>query len=386
MRTHTIAILIAASTLFTVTSAEAQKPKGKAGKRPPAAAPAAPPPAPAPAPAAPPEPEPPPAPAKVEPTAKTELTSAPVTLATPPSDARGETKPEASPEKDAAQAGAPNDEVAGGEYRSIDGYRFITPIEAYSAFANTSFRFAQGFGVVSFEMPSPLDGTSKPGRLFLYGQQLFGQIGISNRVAFDLRAEGSAGVGGNLDSILGVGALALLNTGVMPKVRLFTVKNPAIQVSVGAGAFYSRTLQIKPSALVGKLTGDVQGAEGQIIQQVGSFSIAPALMAAYAVGPLGLQTSVGPTIGVGGDEKSSGLTAGVHAGFDLYRLTKSVPVAIVGEYGHTSTFGEAGSASNTVGGGLYYSGKRDFELGLISRIKPGDLAFTQAQMVMQYYF
>lgn len=240
--------------------------------------------------------------------------------------------------------------------------------------------------MVSFEMPSVLDGTTKPGRLFLYSQQLFGQIGIDNRVAIDLRAEGAAGVGGNLDSILGIGALALLNTGVMPKVRLLTLENPNVQISLGTGAFYTRSLQIRPSALVGKIAGDVQGAEGQVIQQVGTFNIVPALMAAFSAGPVGLQTSLAPSLGVAGDEKTNGLTTGLHAGLDFYKVTPTVPVALVGEWGLTKTFGETGDTFNTFGGGLYYSAKRDFELGLVARAKPGAVAIAHGQLVMHYYF
>jgi|GEM_PF-4282932 len=283
-------------------------------------------------------------------------------------------------------------ERAGGEYRTLSGYRFITPIEAFTPFLNTSFRFAQGFGVVTFDVPSPISGESTAGTLFLYGQQLFGQIGINNRVSIDIRATGAAAVGGNLDTILGIGALANLEAGAMPKVRLFTLPSPALQVSLGTGVFYSRTIQIRPSALIGRAAGDVSSAESQLIVQAGTLNVVPALMAATAFGPLGLQTSVAPSFGVAGDRTPTGLNVGVHAGFDIHKLSRSVPLAIVAEYnlGAELSSGQdnvpAGDAINSIGGGLYYSGRRDFELGIVARTTTGTLQLTQGQLVMQYYF
>lgn len=287
---------------------------------------------------------------------------------------------------DRAQASAPKDIESGGEYRVVGGHQFITPTNAYSAMMNTSFRFSQGFGVATFEQPSPTTNQPTPGRLFLYGQQFQGQLGISNRVSIDLRAQGSAAIGGDLDTILGVGGLALLNVGAMPKVRLFTLENIGFQASLGAGVFYDRNLQIRPSALISKAIGDVAGAEGQLIQQSGQLNVVPALMLAQGSGPIGVQMSAAPKIAVSAtnDNKESGFDFGTHVAFDFHKVTATVPVALAAEYGMFYT----GSGTNHfVGGGIYYSGRRDFEFGLASGISPSSaISMYQGQMVMQYYF
>lgn len=388
----------AAASLFALASLSsssslAQKSKKPAGKRRPIAAPAAPVVAPdpvlsAPAPSS--TDDPPAATTVQDPPDVTVVGTASVTSAQSVDSGGPSPVAQRLAPKEVPAEVSPQTEPSGGEYRALGGFHFITPIEAYSAFANTSFRFAQGFGLITFQLPSPITGSLTDGKLFLYGQQLIGQIGIVNRVSVDVRAEGAAGVGGNLDSILGIGALASLNVGAMPKVRLFTLDKAALQVSFGTGAFYVRNIRIQPTALIGKATGEVQGAEGQLIRQAGSFNVVPALMAAVALGPVGLQTSVAPSLGVAGDQKSNGLNAGVHLGFDIRRLVSSVPVAVVAEYGLGTTFsqnGQPGDTAHSLGGGIYYSGRRDFELGAIARVSPAETLTTlQGQMVMQYYF
>ena len=82
---------------------------------------------------------------------------------------------------------AADTEATAGDGRVVNGHSFITPQFADTAFLNTSFRFAQGFGIASFAAVSPLTGEGTNGTLLLYGQQLLTQIGIGNRFAIDLR-------------------------------------------------------------------------------------------------------------------------------------------------------------------------------------------------------
>lgn len=288
---------------------------------------------------------------------------------------------EAAPTEPSPSAATNEAEAHGGDGRVVNEHAFITPQFAQSAFLNTSFRFAQGFGIASFSAPSPTTGGRTDGKLFLYGQQLLAQVGIANRFAVDLRGQGVAAVGGDLDTIVGIGAIAQLNVGATPKVRIVTLENVGLQLTVGAGISYDRNITVKPAALIGKATGELSGAEAQLVQQSQALNVSPTLMVAEGIGPLGLQASIAPRIAAAG-EASSGFDAGFHAAFSFYNLTRNVPLAITGDLGLSHD-------SNTqvqVGGGLYYAGRRDFELGVATSLRTGDVSLVQGQMVMQYYF
>jgi hypothetical protein len=295
--------------------------------------------------------------------------------------------------------------VQGGEHRVLNDHQFIQPVNGLSAFTNTSFEFLQGVGVYSFRFPSIFqNGALYDARLFLYNQLLFAQIGIENRVSIDLAVQGFAGVGGDLDTIVGVGALALLSAGAMPKVRIVTLDEIGLQISAGAGIRYDRQVAVLPVVLIDKALAELDteaerdAFEDSVITHIGTLSLAPAVMAAWGYKPVGVQLSVAPELPIaheapdGYDTPSAALALDGHLAFDVHRLTRRVPVALTFEGSVDLDFGDRTTTTTTLGGGVYYSGRRDFELGLTGSVvlyqdaDLGDPTLTYGAMVMHYYF
>ncbi len=168
----------------------------------------------------------------------------------------------------------------GGEYRFLGGHTFITPAVVHTAFTNTSFAFAQGFGVLNYKGQNIRTNQSQKARLFLYGQDFFGQFGILNRVSLDWSAAGFAAVGGDLDAILTQGAIADLRVGAMPKVRMVTFKRAGLQLSAGFGFSYERAFQVSPKQIAQAAVQQQDVPKDDILTQAEAFSLSPTFMIA----------------------------------------------------------------------------------------------------------
>jgi len=316
--------------------------------------------------------------------------------------------PEVAPASSPAAAG--DDERApeqGGEYRRVGGHNFITPLGMPTAFANSSVALVQGFGVYQLSAPSielgvdpntnaPTisQGPERIYNLLAYRQQLYAQIGILNRVSLDLGAGGAAVVGGDLETILLLGALADIGFGGTAKVRIFTADKVGFQLSAGAGVGYERILSLMPVQLLASFA-DPNNAKAVLTSD--EWQIMPSVIAAEGIGPLGLQLAVVPEFGVAGSddtatyEPTQGLSVGIHAAFDVHELTRYVPLAITGQYLIDHEF-NTGDNTHTALGGLYYSGRRDFELGVVGGgvlVRPAtgtEATGLYGQMVIHYFF
>jgi hypothetical protein len=276
--------------------------------------------------------------------------------------------------------------LAGGEHREVGGHNLIKPAYTPSAVTNTSFAFSQGIGMLSFEGMDLLTGAPTDARIFAYSQSFSTSLAIGNRVALDAGVQGLAAVGGDLNTILVEGAFANLNAGGMLKARLFTLEGAGLQVAAGLGGYYQRSLNLSPAAIIGQALQDLGSVEQNIVQQSSAFVAVPAVMVAEGLGPFGVQLGASLPLPVSGDEMSTSLQLAAHAAFDFGDLTSYLPLAVTGEYALTLDFGDA-DPTHTLVGGLYYSGRRDYELGLNveANFFPG-ISVLAGQMVMQYYF
>lgn len=300
-------------------------------------------------------------------------------------------KQEVRKEKEEERKGDDTEKM-GGEHRHLNGHNFITPTAGHSAMINGALTFAQGGGATQFEGWNATTGKQQASTVFHYGQQFLLQVGILNRVGIDVTFGGTAAVGGDVNTLLILGALANVNAGVMPRVRLLTVDSIGLQLSAGVGALYSRSILVSPGQALQRAaaTGSIQNLGDDLVRQSSSFNVNPAVMAAWGWKPIGLQVSAGPTIGVAGDGKRSGLMTDVHFNFDLRRVTP-VPFAVTFEYRLDYDF-TAKAMAHTLAPGVWYSGRRDFNLGTIVVINPpvaGDplnLESVTGQMSMQYFF
>jgi hypothetical protein len=281
---------------------------------------------------------------------------------------------------------APSGESASGEYRVLGGHRFVTPGNIESAFLNTSVASAQGVGILSYRGASVLDGTTRDAQVFLYTQTVLATVGIANRLAIDLRAAGVAAVGGDLDTILTVGALANLNAGGMAKLRLFTLEDVGFQATAGVGGYYARTLNLQPAILIGKALGDARSLEADVIQQTSSFELVPALMLAQGVGAFGAQLALSPKI-----RTATGQTNAVDVGgqvtLDVGKVTSYLPIALSGEYQLSMPIDGAGN-DHHFGASVLYSGRQAFNVGLLGgfHLFASDMKIITGGIAMQYFF
>jgi hypothetical protein len=296
----------------------------------------------------------------------------------------------------AASVGRGDDyEKAGGEYRQVNGHRFITPsIDAYSALTNSSIMFEQGFGalIANFKTNThiPGIGTIQP-QLFEYHQLLAGQIAIANRVSIDLRAKGTADLGSNIENLLTIGVVGTVEAGGGPKVRLFTVDKIGLTVSVGANISYYHFVELSPFQVVAAIANGKSASKG--VQQQDAFFVSPLAMLAEGVGPFGVQFTAYPRF-AGGGAKQTDLFLDFHLAFDVGRVTRHAPVAITFEYQPDFLLDPSlppplNSLKNTFAVGVYYSGRRDFTVGgLFDFVADGqqDANDFAGQMTMQYFF
>ncbi len=101
---------------------------------------------------------------------------------------------------------------------------------------------------------------------------------------------------------------------------------------------------------------------------------------------MGVQLAAGPTIGVAGEAATKAFRYGTHVALDIHYLTSYVPIALTAEYAGSYNFEGRGIAYELFFG-LYYSGRRDFELGAVFGWTPKtSYELLSGWMVMQYFF
>lgn len=289
----------------------------------------------------------------------------------------------------------------GGEHRKLHGHNLIRPALVQSAVINTSFGITEGIGLDLYEGTSALTGEPRTVRLISYAQTLAGQVAIANRVALELSFGGLAAVGGDVDAVLTRGAFAGLDLRATPKLRLFTVDKLGLQVSGGVGVRYQRSLTLTPGVVVthaltdpGSLL-DTQALQAEMLQQIDALTITPTVMLAEGVGALGVQLSLGPSVRAYGSDVRHGVAFGAHGALDLRNWSAVVPVALTAEFVLEHAFAAADSAAlvpnaetiYTAIGGLFYSGRRDLQLGATFTASPREReTLLLASMVLHYYF
>lgn len=308
-------------------------------------------------------------------------------------------------EADSAKAGP----VQGGEYRRIGDHNFIPPQTFPGAITNTSIGSSQGFGAYFFKLPTfelGVDPTGVPtiveGKkvdktLLLYAQRFLGQIGILNRVSIDVEASGIVAVGGDLDTVLVLGATGIIDAGLMPKVRIFTAEDLGLQMAVGVGVGYSRAMTISPINVLATLITEGELDESRIVLQQEEVGIQPGVYFAEGIGAFGAQLALALGIGAWGTEitgsyeNTISAMPGIALELDIAELTEDVPIGLQGEYALDFEFNDS-DAYHELGAGLFYTGRRDLALGAISRIglsQPADgdpWTILIGQVVLHYYF
>ena len=267
-------------------------------------------------------------------------------------------------------------DIAGGEYRVLNEHQFATPQYVVSPFMNASLAIGLGFG--SLETEATDGGQST--KLLLFQQQLQAQFGIYNWASVELIATGSAAIGGDLEDVVNLGALAQASAGGRIKARIFTLKNVGLQLAAAAAATYEHALTLRPVALLGpsidllpvnvpplpQATLDALGVppDAELLTTEGFTQVVPSLMLAYGTGPFGMQLSVSSPVRLPNEgDTVAFIEPGVHAAFDVGHYTLMFPIAITAEYALVQNLTDD-ATSHKVVGGLSYTGRRDLEFVL----------------------
>jgi len=273
-----------------------------------------------------------------------------------------------------AEDEAPREEQ-GGKERELNQHRFVIPSDIDHAFMVTSLAFDQGFGVLTVKNQD-IDG-----KLFLLRERFRLQLGWGNRLALEATADAHAGVAGNIDTLLALAGVANLEFAVGPKARLLTLPELGLQLSAGVNFRPSLTYSVSPASIAG-------GSTNQILQKESVSFIQPGLMVAWGQGALGLQLAIRPALTTNKETSPSELQAGATLGLDFGNLTDhTVPLALAVEYNMTKPF-DGSDTEHVLTSGLFYSAKRDLQLGLrASRlVGKSDSTLHFATLNLGYFF
>jgi len=288
------------------------------------------------------------------------------------------------------------------ENRTLGGHTFILPsTDTFShAFVLTNFGFSQGFRFLkAFSLEAPVRDRE---RLVID----LSMIGVVEK--FDLGIAFSVWIGMNFVTrgtvIVGVdGKSALLRGGegrvgfdIGPVIRLLRLNSTQVALRADlkwrSGRHVSPLLYVLRSLDLGR-PADTR----ELFAKTGSLGFQASLSGAQSFGKsLGLQTNLAYFVFEEDyfQEKTTykDLHAGMSPSFDLSPLLR-FPLALMLEYQYSRYFKEEENI-HTIGGGLYYSGRSDLQLGLFlsTVIFPKSDDFpegsndTYVQIRMNYFF
>ncbi|MBT9557771.1 MAG: hypothetical protein IV100_17175 [Myxococcales bacterium] len=299
--------------------------------------------------------------------------------------------------------------TAGGEERVLNSHQFLIPVLMSNPFIYSSFGTVVGAGRFNFTVQGDSaddtgDDAGAEGaadevtadleaKLLYFELRFDGQIGIADWVAISFTAGGVGATSTSLDQILNVGAVPSVEIGGAIRSKIWSSNSLGLQFGAEVKTHYSREWVVTPIAAVqGVLqrtspeafaTGDFPAIFANIraADMVGveeSLNISPRLLAAWGMGPVGVQTQIGTThgVGIGESEKdSTEVNFGLHTALDIGYWTRYFPIAIGVEYLMEAAVGDDDDTiSHSLAGGAYYSGARDVQLGVSGGwSKAGDL-------------
>ena len=271
---------------------------------------------------------------------------------------------------------APVPQEQGGKQRELGKHRFVMPSEFDNAFVGTSLAFDQGFGQLSVKSA---DGD---GKLFLLRERFRLAVGLGDRIALVGSADARAGVAGDEDTLLALAGVANLEFRVGAKARLVTLDEAGLQLSFGLNFRPTMTYAVTPSQAF------ATGSTKQLLQKQSVSYVEPGLMVAWGGGPLGVQVALAPSVTTNSSKGESELFAGAGVTLDFGNPSLShVPIALDVEYNLDKTF-DGTSPQHFVTSGIFYSGKRDLQLGLRYSVIAGkaDERLQFGMLCLGYFF
>ncbi len=280
--------------------------------------------------------------------------------------------------------------------RCLGSHCFQMPTLFPNAFITTQFGFTQGVQSLRSEDLDVLgDGTTSMD-LSMMGirEELDYMMAFSRGFGVFVKGTGTVLTGTNSDSALIFGGQGSFSGGGGAALAL--LRTEGTLVTLRAAVSKGRNLQVMPFvALLSVANGaSISDSAGSMFTKSDAVGFQPALMLAQSLGKaLGLQagTWLEYTM-VDGADATKELSGAAALEFDLGAVSQ-MPLALAGEFSYSKTLG-VDADMKSFGGGLYYSGRSDLQLGLflatMSQAKsydyPNGVDNVYGQLTMRYFF
>lgn len=278
-----------------------------------------------------------------------------------------------------------------GSGRCLGGHCFIVPVHQTNPFIATQFGFVQGLMTVSSTGVTLPDGSEFDLSMLGVREEFDFNLAWSESLGLFAKAGGFAMTGTNADSALLIGGQGEFSGELGLVSRLFAASSTLIssRISIAKG----KNLMVQPLAMVTELQNTGKVNPGAMFSDANSWSFTPGVSLAQALGKsLGVIASAWWTYNKPeGADATQTTFLGVSADLDFMKAMQ-FPLAFSGEF--AMEFPEEGEGNKTMGGGAYYSGRQDLQLGMFisTTMFPKNALFVNGidnlygQLMMRYFF
>ena len=275
--------------------------------------------------------------------------------------------------------------------RCLGIHCFQMPVHQPNAFVTTQFGFLQGVMTMSSKDVALADGTTFDFSMAGVREELDYFLAFGRTFGVYLKGGGFALTGLNSDSALLFGGQGSFNGEL--GVAMSVLRGSSTAITVRVGVTKGKTLAVQPYPLINQIMNGGSLDATLMFSSSNSTGVAPALVVAQSLGAaLGLQASAWMDYGKEDGETVKKLNGAAALDLDFGAFS-TIPLALSGEFLYSKTLGQDYN-EKTFGGGAYYSGRPDLQLGLFvsSTIYPKNALFVNGidnlygQLMMRYFF
>jgi hypothetical protein len=279
--------------------------------------------------------------------------------------------------------------------RCLGSHCFQMPTLFPNAFITTQFGFTQGVQSLSSKDVDVFgDGTTMDLSMMGIREELDYMMAFSRGFGVFVKGTGTVLTGTNSDSALIAGGQGSFGGSIGAALAL--LRTDGTLVTLRAAVAKGKNLQVTPIiALLSVANGaSITDSAGSMFSSSNAVGFLPSLMLAQSLGKaLGLQAGVWLEYMKADDaDATKGLNGAAALEFDLGAVSQ-MPLALAGEFSYSRTLG-LDEDVKSFGGGLYYSGRSDLQLGLFlatmiqakSDDYPNGVDNVYGQLTMRYFF
>jgi hypothetical protein len=266
-----------------------------------------------------------------------------------------------------------------GPRRELAGHVFFPSLVVQDPFVSTYFSMSTAAGYEwidgpSFDTLGNRTATTRSYRAAELAEGVAFQASLASCLAIRISGGGGIDAGVNGRSALVVGAIAPISAGV--GATLSGKLAPNLRVGVTADLIYTKSRLLQPLVAVQEslLAGAVRTSGA--FEQLNSYSALPGVTAAFTANDtLGFVAAAqySYTRVTDGDSRNRQYVGlGISAQVDLLPAL-GIPIGFLGSYRATLPFESDVRVTNTVEAGIFYTGRKDLDLGLLVEGKWLDL-------------